>query len=243
MDNKRIGLHISGQFNKELEDIRYKVSTMGGLVERQIGLAIHAFTLNDMELAELVIKQDHQVNALEVDIDLACTQIMALRQPTAFDLRLLLAVIKIINDLEIIGDLTKRIAKMAIQLSDTDSKHDQYYEIQQMADLVKNMLNSALDAFARMDVDNITKITKRNESIDREYTRIVRQLITHMMENPRNITRTLNVLWTVRAMESMGNHIRSICEHLIFMIKGEAVPHLTQKKLEEKMKPDNSGPL
>lgn len=235
MDNSKIGQHISGQFNKELEDIRNKVLTMGGLVEQQIELAIQAFTTNNVEIAELVIKQDHQVDALEMFIDLECTQILALRQPAAFDLRLLLTVIKIIGELEIVGDLAERIAKMAIQVSDIEGKNDQYYELQHMAELVKEMLHGALDAFARMNIDNITEITGRDENVDREYASIVRQLITQMMENPRNITRTLNVLWSVRAMERIGDHACYICEHLIFMIKGEAVRHLSQAELEKKM--------
>ena len=230
MDNK-IGHHISGQFNRELEDIRNKVLTMGGLVEQQLDLAIQAFTCNDMELAEKVIKQDNTVDAMEIDVDSECTQIIALRQPTAFDLRLLLTVLKVINELEIIGDLAERIAKMAIQISDTDGKNDQYYEIQHMADLVKEMLHGALDAFARMSIDTITTITGRDENVDREYNSIVRQLITHMMEDPRNITRTLNVLWTVRAMERIGDHACYICEHLVYMIKGESVLHLSREEL------------
>lgn len=236
MDNSKIGHHISGQFNRELEDIRNKVLTMGGLVEQQIELAIQAFTNNDMEMAELVIKQDNQVDAMEMEVDLECTQILALRQPTAFDLRLLLTVIKIINELEIVGDLAERIAKMAIQLSDSENRNNQYYELQHMGDLVKEMLHGALDAFARMSIDDITQITGKDENVDREYDSIVRQLITHMMEDPRNITRTLNVLWTVRAMERIGDHACYICEHLVFMIKGEAVRHLSQKEFEQKMK-------
>jgi phosphate transport system protein len=235
MDNNKIGQHISGQFNKELEDIRNKVLMMGGLVEQQIDLAIQAFTTSNLELAELVIKQDNQIDDLEMDIDLECTQILALRQPAAFDLRLLLTVTKIINELEIVGDLAERIAKMAIQLSDTDGKNDQYHELQHMSELVKDMLHGALDAFARMNIDNITLITGKDENVDREYASIVRQLITHMMEDPRNITRMLNMLWTVRAMERIGDHACYICEHLVFMIKGEAVRHLTQAELEKKM--------
>ncbi|MEI6707505.1 MAG: phosphate signaling complex protein PhoU [Methylococcales bacterium] len=235
MDNSKIGHHISEQFNRELEDIRNKVLTMGGLVEQQIELAIQAFATGDAELAELVIKQDHQVDELEMAIDLECTQILALRQPTAFDLRLLLTVLKIINELEIIGDLAERIAKIAIQLSDGDSKTNHYHELQHMSDLVKDMLHGALDAFARMSIEDITFITGRDDNVDREYNSIVRQLITRMMEDPRNITRTLNVLWTVRAVERIGDHACYICEHLIFMIKGEAVRHLTQTELEEKL--------
>lgn len=236
MDNSKIGHHISEQFNKELEDIRNKVLTMGGLVEQQIEQAITAFTTGDIELAELVIKQDNLVDDLEMAIDLECNQILALRQPAASDLRLLLTVIKVINELEIIGDLAERIAKMALQLADNEGRKDQYHELQHMTDLVRDMVHGALDAFARMSIEDITKITGRDENVDREYNSIIRQLITHMMEDPRNITRTLNVLWTVRAVERIGDHACYICEHLIFMIKGETVRHLSQAELEAKLK-------
>ncbi|MEQ1528121.1 MAG: phosphate signaling complex protein PhoU [Methylococcales bacterium] len=236
MDNSKIGHHISEQFNKELEDIRNKVLTMGGLVERQIELAVRAFTTGDIEIAETVIKQDNNIDAFEVALDQECTQILALRQPAAFDLRLLLTVIKIINELEIVGDLAERIAKMAIHLSGSEGKHDDYYELQHMAELVRDMLHGSLDAFARMSIEGITTITGLDENVDREYASIIRQLITQMMEDPRNITRTLDVLWTVRALERIGDHACYICEHLIYMIKGEAVRHLSQAELEQKLK-------
>ena len=149
MDNSKIGHHISEQFNKELEDIRNKVLTMGGLVERQIELAVEAFTTGDMEMAELVIKQDNQVDALEMAIDLECTQILALRQPTAFDLRLLITVIKIIHEIERVGDKAERVAEMAIKLAGVENKFP-HHELEHMAELVKGMLHDALDAFARM---------------------------------------------------------------------------------------------
>jgi len=236
MDNSKIGHHISEQFNKELEDIRNKVLTMGGLVERQIEMAVKAFTSGDVEAAELVIKQDNHIDAFELALDQECTQILALRQPAAFDLRLLLTVIKIINELEIVGDLAERIAKMAIHLSGTEGRHDDYYELQHMAGLVRDMLHSSLDAFARMDLDGVTAITGQDENVDREYASIIRQLITQMMEDPRNITRTLDVLWTVRALERIGDHACYICQHLIYMVKGETVRHLSQAELEAKVK-------
>lgn len=236
MDNSKIAHHISENFNKELEDIRNKVLAMGGLVEEQIEQAVQALTNNDMELAELVIKQDNDVDLYEMEIDAECTQIIALRQPAAFDLRLLLTVLRIINELERVGDLAERIAKMAIYLNSKEGKTDQYYELQHIAGLVQNMLNGALDNFARMSVDGITEITGRDEQVDYEYASIMRQLITQMMEDPRNITRSMDMLWTVRALERIGDHARYICEHLIYMVKGEDVRHLTQAELEEKMK-------
>ena len=234
MDNSKISHHISEQFNKELEDIRNKVLAMGGLVEQQLELAIEALILGNEEQAELVISQDAQIDALEVSIELECSQILALRQPTAFDLRLVLAVIKIIHELERIGNKAKRIAEMAVKLSsytNTMPKHD----MDRMIELVKTMLDHALDAFARMSIEEIPAITERDQKVDREYENIVRLLITHMMEDPRNITRFLDVLTTVRALERIGDHARYICEHLVFMIKGENVRHLTQEELVDKL--------
>ena len=236
MDNSKIAHHISENFNKELEDIRNKVLAMGGLVEEQIDQAVKALTTGDMELAESVIKQDNDVDYFEMEIDAECTQIIALRQPAAFDLRLLLTVLRISNELERIGDLAERIAKMAIYLSSKEGKSDQYFELQHMSGLVKEMLNGALDNFARMSVDGITDITGSDAQVDYEYASIIRQLITQMMEDPRNITRSMDMLWTVRALERIGDHSRYICEHLIYMVKGEDVRHLTQAELEEKMK-------
>ena len=238
MDNRIIGQHISGQFNKELEDLRHKVLTMGGLVEEQIELAITAFSTGDVEMAELVIKQDNQVDALEVAIDQECMQILALRQPAAFDLRLIITVIKIVNDLERAGDMAERIAEMAIQLSGdkNNSRQDEYYELEHMAELVQNMLHGALDLFARMNIEDVTLITGLDENVDREYGSIIRQLITKMMENPRNITRMLDILWIARALERTGDLACNICVHLIYMIKGEDVRHLTQSELENKIK-------
>ncbi|MDD5276333.1 MAG: phosphate signaling complex protein PhoU [Methylovulum sp.] len=235
MENKEIGHHISEKFNQELEDIRNKVLTMGGLVEQQIEMAVQAFTSGDIELAELVIKQDNQVDALEMAIDLECTQIMALRQPTAFDLRMLIAVIKIVREMERAGDKAERIAQMAIQLSGADNQNHQY-ELEHMASLIMEMMHGALDAFARVNIEDITMITGKDENVNREYENIIRRLITRMMEDPRNITRALDVIWAARAMERIGDYACNICEHLIYMVNGEDVRHLTQQELEKKMK-------
>lgn len=236
MDNSKIGHHISGQFNKELEDVRNKVLTMGGLVEQQIELAITAFTTNDLEMAELVIKQDHQVDALEMAIDQECMQILALRQPAAFDLRLLISVIKVVNELERVGDMAERVAEMSIQLAKSENRNDRYYELEHMAELVQEMLHGALDVFARMNIEDVVTITGLDNNVDREYGSIIRQLITRMMEDPRNITRMLDVLWVARSLERIGDHACNICEHLVYMVKGEDVRHLSHEELEKKMK-------
>ena len=235
MDNSKLGQHISEPFNKELEDIRNKVLNMGGLVEQQIELAVEAFSTGNLEMAERVIKQHNQVNALEGAIDHECTEILALRQPTAFDLRLLITVLKIIHEIERIGHKAERVAEMAIKLADVESKFP-HYDLEHMAELVKGMLHDALDAFARINIEKVSAIFEREDNVDLEYDNILRQLITRMMEDPRNITRTLDVLWTVRALERIGDHACYICDHLIFMITSEEVCHLSQTKLLKKVK-------
>lgn len=232
MDNTIIKQHISRQFNNEMEDIRNKVLTMGGLVEQQVDLATRAFMGYDMESAEKVVQQDQLVNELEKDIDHECTEIMAKRQPAAFDLRMLIATIKIITDLERIGDEAARIAKMTMRLEGADYYQDKYFEIEHLLDMVKDMLNGALDAYARTDIEEVISITAQDSKVDREYTAITRQLITQMMENPRNITRALDMLWTARALERIGDHSCNVCEHVIYMVKGKDVRHLTREELE-----------
>ena len=233
MDNSAITQHISRQFNIEMEDIRNKVLTMGGLVEQQVDMATNAFMNCDMEVAEQVMQQDHLVNSLEKDIDHECTEIMAKRQPAAFDLRMLIATLKIITDLERIGDEAARIAKMTMRLEGTDFYQDKYYEIEHLLEMVKDMLNGALDAYARTDTEEVVAITAQDSKVDREYTSITRQLITQMMEDPRNITRALDMLWTARALERIGDHSCNVCEHVIYMVKGKDVRHMSQEELEQ----------
>ena len=240
MDNNKLGHHISEKFNQDLENIRDKVLVMGGLVEQQIELAIHAFTTGDMEMADQVIKQDNQVDAMEVAIDQECCEIIALRQPTAFDLRMLIATIKIVREIERAGDKAERIAQMAIQLSGADNLYHNQHELEHIAEVIKEMMHLALDAFARANIDNITSITGRDKNVNREYENIIRRLITRMMEDPRNITRSLDVIWTARAIERIGDYVCNICEHLIYMINGVDVRHLTQKELEDRLKNSNT---
>ncbi len=235
MDNKKIGQHISRQFNEEMENMRNKVLTMGGLVEQQIEQAAESFMSSDLGLAEKVILQDDQVDNLQIEIDQECTEILAKRQPAAFDLRMLMATTKIITDLERIGDEAARIAKMTIRLESTEYNHDQYHEIRHLLELVKDMIHASLDSVARMDVNDAVVITRQDQKIDQEYGSIIRQLITRMMEDPRNITRSLDILWTARSLERIGDHSCNICEHVIYMVKGKDVRHISQDELEKVM--------
>ncbi len=235
MDNNKIGHHISRQFNEELEDIRNKVLTMGGLVEQQLDKAVKSFMSGDMETAERVIQQDQEVNALEISIDEECMTILARRQPAAFDLRLLIAIVKAITELERIGDQAERIAQIAIHLSDFEKQQHGYFEVQHLANLVKDMLDRSLDAFARLNIEDVISITAQEDQVNREYVSIIRQLVAQMMEDPRNIKRTLDVLWAVRALERIADHACNITEYVIYIVKGEDVRHISHEELEKKV--------
>jgi phosphate transport system protein len=236
MDTNKITQHISRQFNEEIEDIRNKVLAMGGLVEQQVDLATKAFIGYDLENAEIVVQQDRLVNEFEKDIDHECTEIMAKRQPAAFDLRMIISTIKIITDLERIGDEATRIARMTLRFEASEYHQNKYYEIEHLLDLVKTMLNGALDAYARTDVEEVIDITDMDAKVDREYTSITRQMITQMMENPKNITRALDILWTARALERIGDHVCNICEQVIYIVKGKDVRHVSREELENTVK-------
>ncbi len=241
MENNKIGHHISEQFNHELEDIRNKVLTMGGLVERQLKLAMQAFSKGDMALAEEVIRQDSQINTMESEIDHECIQIIALRQPTAFDLRLLIAIIRTITELERIGDQAKRIANMSIHLANDDG-HDGYYELEHIAEMAIKMLHQSLDDFARMDLNGMVAISAQDAKVSLEYKSIVRQLITKMMEDPRNISRTLDVMSSARALERIAAHASNVSEYLFYIVRGEDVRHLSTEELNQKLKKSKASP-
>lgn len=236
MESNKIRHHISQQFNEELEDVRNKVLAMGGLVEIQVENAVKALAAGDVELAEKVINQDFQVNGMEVGIDEECTRILARRQPTAFDLRLLIAVIKTITDLERIGDQAERIARAAVRIVENDWPKMQYSELQHLGNLVGEILHRALDAFARMDAEGAVAVARLDLQVDCEYDSIMRQMITYMMEDPRNVRRTLDIIWAARALERVGDHARNICEYVIYFVKGKDVRHTSFEEMEKEAK-------
>lgn len=235
MTNDKLAQHISEQFNTELDDLRHQVLHMGALVKLQIALAMKAFTSDDSVMAEQIIKDDNLVDGYKKTLDQECLRILALRQPTAIDLRLIISTLKIVNELEIIGDLAEQIAKIAIRFTKVQIKHSVCNEVQPLADLVEDMLHDALEALAKLDVRAITSITRIEENVDVEYNNIMRNLITQMMREPNSVTSILEVLWAVRALERMGDHARHICEHLVFIVQGENVRHLTQQEFERKL--------
>ena len=225
--------HISKQYDHELLDIRNRVLTLGGLVEEQIESAVRALMEGDVDLAERVIADDYKVNSMEVAIDEECTQILALRQPTARYLRLVVAVIKTITDLERIGDEAKRIGRIAVDLSARYPKRSQLTDLQHLAQHVRVLLREALDAFARMDVDEALRVVQEDRQVDREYESIMRQQITYMMEDARSIPLALNIMWSARSLERIGDRSCNICEYVIYYVKGKNIRHISIEQLEQ----------
>ena len=232
MDNLNIGRHISGQFNEDLERIINLVMHMGGIVEKQLNDALTSVCDADEALAKKVLANDYQVNSLEVTIDDECTRVIAKRQPAAGDLRLIMAIIKTIADLERIGDEAGKIANVTLESLSTKHK-DLLSNLDNLGRRVLTFLQVALDAFTRMDVDAAIAAHNNDEKIDREYEALMRQLMTYMMEDPRSIPQVMSVIWSARALERIGDRCQNICEYIIYFVKGKDVRHTTAKDIKE----------
>ena len=217
--------HISRQFDLELESIREQLLEMGGLVEEQVRSACRALLTRDADLARQVRAEDAAVNAMEIAIDEQCMQTIARRQPTAGDLRLLIAVIKSITDLERIGDEADRIARMAEEQAELDPVSGRQVDIRHLASLVGRMVSAALDAMARSDATAANEVIDSDSAVDAEYRRITEQLMAQMSEEPNLIRRNLNSIWAVRALERIGDHAKNIAEHTVYQIAGRDVRH------------------
>lgn len=239
MEKTSLGQHISQQFNAELEDIRNRVLTMGGLVEQQIADAMTAIVEGDDHMADIVINNDYKVNAMEVALDEECNRVLARRQPTAGDLRLIVAVIKTITDLERIGDEAERIARMSQHASASDDMRVHPVQIQHLGDQVRQMVHQALDAFARMDTELAVQVWREDLKVDKEYEAIMRQLITFMMADPRSIPRVLDIMWSARSLERIGDRARNICEYVIYLVKGKDVRHTSLENMEAQVRADH----
>ncbi len=217
--------HISRRFNKDLENLRSQVLSMGGLVESQLSKAIAAMVSGDSDLGLKVAHDDYRVNDLEVSIDEECSRILAIRAPAAGDLRLIVAIIKTITDLERIGDEAEKIGFLASRLAGMDRPSDSYRELKNLGNHVSHMLRDAMNAFARLDVDEAMDTIREDELVDHEYESIQRQCITFMMEDPRSIKRVMNVTWAARSLERIGDHAKNICEYVVYMVHGRDVRH------------------
>jgi len=225
--------HTYKQYDAELEAVRAKVLEMGGLVEQQIVNALEALVSANPTLAETVIKNDHQVNALEVQVDEDCSHIIARRQPAAGDLRMIMMIVKTITDLERIGDEATKIARVAQKIYESDRMFTpRFAEIKAMVSLVREMLRTSLDAFARLDVSKTVEVARQDEQVDEQFRVAMRQLITFMLEDPRTISMSLEVLFVAKAIERIGDHSKNIAEYVVYMVKGKDVRHTTVEEME-----------
>ena len=225
MENSDLTDHILKRFNKDIEDLKSRVLTMGGLVESQLQKAITAIVSGDSELGLKVANDDYMVNNMEVSIDEECGRILAMRAPAAGDLRLIVAIIKTITDLERIGDEAEKIGFLASRLAAMDRPSDSYRELKNLGTHVLHMVRDAMNAFARLDVEAALDVVREDERVDEEYEAIQRQCITFMMEDPRSIKRVMNVTWASRSLERIGDHAKNICEYVIYMVQGRDVRH------------------
>jgi phosphate transport system protein len=225
--------HISSQFDVELTGVSSRVLELGGLVESQIRHAVHALSQFSTEVAEQVIAAEAQVNAMEVEIDRELSSIIARRQPTAIDLRLLIAISKTTANLERAGDESEKIARMVKAIVATGSARSlPSSELRVAADLASGLLRKALDAFARLDVTAAISILKEDDLIDTEFDGFVRKLVTYMMEDPRTISASLDLLFIAKAIERIGDHAKNIAEFIIYVVKGADVRHTALSEIE-----------
>jgi phosphate transport system protein len=228
--------HISKQFEADLDTTRTRVLQMGGLVEAQILGATDALVHGDAALADKVISDDARVNGYEVAIDGACNHIVVKRQPAASDLRLIMAISKIVTDLERIGDEAKKMARMSKRLQEHGPQHVHHFPvIRHASQMAVTMLRQALDAFARLDATSAAAVLKEDSEIDHEFRGTVRQLVTYMMEDPRTITAALDILWAAKAIERMGDHAKNIAEQVIYIVKGTDVRHTSFSDIERQV--------
>ena len=229
--------HISSEFNDELEGLCADLLKMGGLAERQVRLAIECQEQFDSALVDQIKAAENAVNAWEIKIDELVATLIARRQPAATDLRLVLVISKIVRDLERAGDEANKVAQMAQKAH--ESAHASAIglsEVRAIGDQVLRMLGDALTAFARMDPEMALDVARDDKEVDRTYEAALRALATHMIEDPEEIGSVLNVMWVLRALERVGDHATNIAEHVIYLVKGTDIRHLSVTNVEETLK-------
>ncbi|NCN96530.1 MAG: phosphate signaling complex protein PhoU [Rhodoferax sp.] len=225
--------HLSSQFDAELSSVSVRVMEMGGLVESQINQAIYALAQFSGEAANQVLAAEVKVNAMDVEIDREISNIIALRQPAARDLRLLIALSKTTANLERVGDEAEKIGRMVLSIIRSGAPRSlPSLELRVESDLAAGLLRKALDAFARLDVTAAMAILKEDDHIDREFDGFVRKLITYMMEDPRMISPSLDLLFIAKAIERIGDHAKNIAEFVVYVAKGEDIRHTSQYVIE-----------
>jgi phosphate transport system protein len=230
-----LGEHIHHRFDRELESLRNRVVSMGGLVERQVNDALTALKEQNPELAEYVIRTDHRVNAQEVSIDEDCTYVLARRQPAAGDLRMVMTIIKTITDIERIGDESEKIARIAREITGSSFPDMDMLmlQIDAMGQMVLGMLRETLDAFVRMDVNAAVDSGRRDTDVDERYVSLLTGLIQHMKNDPEDVEQYQALVWVVRALERIGDHTKNICEYIVYLVEGKNVRHTTHSEFEQ----------
>lgn len=235
MDKKFLDRHISHSFDNEIETIITQILEMGNIVEQQIVDSVKAIVSTNKELAQKVVQVEDDVDLREVRLDELCTEVLACRQPAAFDLRMVLSATRIIRDLERIGDEAQKVAKMAIRLEKKGAAPAGYEEVAHMGGLVQSMLSSALSAFSQLDVTLALDVAKADKKVDRELKSAMRTIVNYMIDEPKSIKRAMNILSALRSLERMGNHSRNIAEHVIYLVKGLDVRHSSIKEIASKL--------
>ena len=227
MEPANLGQHIHHRYDKELESLRSRVVSMGGLAEHQISDALTALRDHNLELAEYVIRTDHRINAQEVGIDEDCTYVLARRQPAAGDLRAVMAIIKTITDLERIGDESEKIAQITVRNASTSAPglDKNMQQIEDMGLMVRNTLREALDAFVRMDVEAAVNAARRDKDVDERYVSLLTGLTEHIKEFPQDTDDCQSLIWVTRSLERIGDHAKNICEYVIYMAHGRDIRH------------------
>ncbi len=235
---KTFDQHISRQFNTELENLRQKMMTMGGMVEEMLKHAVQAVIHADTELAEQVIAADDRVNRIEKQLDEECTLVIARRQPAASDLRLIFAIIKAISDLERIGDEAEKIARWAIALADAHRPRNDYREIEQLGANVLEMLRKGLDGFTRMAPETAVEIMQQDKKVDQDYETIFRQYYSYMVEDAKQIRRILDALLIAKSLERIGDHCKNLGEYIVYLVEGRDLRHESVSEFERQVRED-----
>lgn len=242
MEKAELGQHILSRYNEDLERLRSDVLQMGGLASAQLRHALQSLAEHNSSLAGDVVGNETRVNQMEVDIDDECNRILATRAPTASDLRLVVAIIKTITDIERVGDEAHKIANIGLRQAAMDrSAADGYRVVRHLGREALALLNESLDVFARLDAQAALKAVKRDRVLDEEYEAIQRQCITFMIEDPRTIRASIDLLWVARALERVGDHAKNICEYVIYMVGGRDVRHISMQDVERSLQLSAAG--
>lgn len=224
--------HTNKQFHSDLEATRSLFLKMGGLVESMVRDGMEALDTGDLQIVELVREREREVNRLEVEIDERISLLIARNQPTAIDLRLLLSISKMLTDMERCGDEAEKIAKVARRLHEDDAAYEPVVELRHMANFVAGMIHDAMDAFARQDAMHAAKIVRADKEVDKEWKASLRHIITYMIEDPRTISRSIDLIFIARAFERIGDHAKNMSERVIYMVHGDDVRHTGVKNTE-----------